>query len=342
MKTVTIAAIVLLPALALAAAPKQPKQAAGDVRIGKLILRISESESAQVFHVVDQLSEWSEFCHHQYGRWAAKAMHLTDADRKLLAQHAALRKAHGWGGGFEQSFYVDSTIEHAASRAFSMSPHLGDMALTNDELKAERAILLHFAPKVRPLLDAQREEVRRFRERLANEADRIAPTVEKLAHFTGVTEPVVVPVFLIPNPEKGSSGGGYNGGRLVLEIQSDPDPLPTFLHEALHALLESRDADLAAATKRANGLDEQALREGIAYALAPGIISTRHDGGDELSEWLAIDVLRGLKPTNSYLRFKLVALVLRPLLRDALDRGETIAEFLPRAVDKWNHVQSRR
>src|SRR4051812_27545964 len=101
MTPTTMVAIVFVPSLALAA-PQEAHRSSGDVQIGKLVLRISEAESAQVFHIVDQLSEWSEFCHRQYGRWAAKSVKLTDADRSLLAKHGEMRKARGWGGGFEQ------------------------------------------------------------------------------------------------------------------------------------------------------------------------------------------------------------------------------------------------
>ena len=334
MNAITMAAAVLAATLA-AGVPAETARS-GDVHLGKLVLRISEAQSAQVFHVVDQLSAWSEFCHPQYARWAARAIKLADADRALLAKHAELRKARGWGGGFEQAFYVDSSIDQAADQAARTG------ALTAEEIKAEKELLLHFAPMLRPLLEAGRGESRGFRARLAQQAEGLAPMMEKLAHFAGVTAPVVVPVFLIPNPEKGSSGGGFNGGRLVLEIQAQPDPMPTLLHESLHAFLESHREDIATAARRGNGLDEQSLNEGLAYALAPGLVGTADEGADELSEVLVLDVLRGTKPTDPYLRFKLVAVVLRPLLRDALERGLTLAEFLPRAVDRWNQVQGRR
>lgn len=334
MRSLPVAAV-FVPLLVLAA-PKKEAAQSSDVQIGQLVLRVSEAESAQVFHIVDQLSEWSQFCHRQYGRWAAKTLKLTKLDRKLLAKHAELRNARGWGGGFEQTFYVDASIKEAVEKGLQAG------VLTSDELNAERQILLHFARRVRPLLEAGIEENQRFRNRLLGEAERIAPTIKKLAVFTGTSGPLVVPVFLIPNPEKGSSGGGYNGGRLVLEIQAEPDPMPTLLHEILHAFLAHRSEDIATAVKRADGLDQQTLSEGIAYALAPGIITTASDGSDQLSEWAVREVLRGTKPADAYLRFKLIALVLRPLLRDALEGGETLTEFLPRAVDKWNQVQGRR
>src|SRR5437870_4411368 len=53
-----------------------------------LVLDIQIARTAQVFHVVDQLAAWSPFCHSQY----ARALELSDADRRSLATHAAIRK----------------------------------------------------------------------------------------------------------------------------------------------------------------------------------------------------------------------------------------------------------
>ncbi len=298
-----------------------------DVVMGDVTLHVSESESAQVFHVVDQLSRWSEFCHAQYSRWADANLRLTSEDRALLEQHAALRKSRGWGQGFEQAFYVDATIAKAATDAAERK------SLTAPELAAEKKILAHFAPKLRPLLEAGREENLRFRTRLVEQQEVLAQTMSKLAKFAERSGAVVIPVFLIPNPEPGNSGGGFNGGRLVLEIQAAPDPMPTLLHEVFHAVLEGRSADLANAAKQVSGLDQQTLNEAIAYAFYPGILGASSDE-DELADDLAGDVLSGKTPADAYLRFKLFAVVLRPMLRGALDKGEPLSVFLPRAITK--------
>jgi hypothetical protein len=87
------------------------------VDMGGIVISVSDSWTAQVFHIVDQLSEWDEACHKQYGRWAATALKLDQQDRKLLQKHAELRRARGWGHGFEQAFYVDRPIEVAAQDA---------------------------------------------------------------------------------------------------------------------------------------------------------------------------------------------------------------------------------
>jgi hypothetical protein len=40
-----------------------------ELRAGVLTLEIHASRTAHLFHVVDQISQWSEFCHHQYIDW---------------------------------------------------------------------------------------------------------------------------------------------------------------------------------------------------------------------------------------------------------------------------------
>lgn len=141
-------------ALVLAAALLLPGAAAAqatNVNLGDLVLVVSDSPTAQVFHIVDQLSEWDQYAHKQYGRWAARALALTQDDRMLLRQHAALRRGRGWGKGFEQGFLVDATIERAAREAVTAG------WLSAAEAASERAILEHFAPKLAPLLTEHTE-----------------------------------------------------------------------------------------------------------------------------------------------------------------------------------------
>src|SRR5687767_1473120 len=52
------------------------------VEAGPLTCEIHISRTATIFHVVDQLAEWSEYCHRQYGRHFARG--LTAFDRDLL------------------------------------------------------------------------------------------------------------------------------------------------------------------------------------------------------------------------------------------------------------------
>jgi hypothetical protein len=74
--------------LALAACAHAP--APSSIDLGELRVAVSTSRTAQLFHIVDQLSGWSPYCHRQYGRWFAQHRPLDDEDRRVLAAHAAL------------------------------------------------------------------------------------------------------------------------------------------------------------------------------------------------------------------------------------------------------------
>ena len=58
------------------------------IEVGRLGLDVYISRTAALFHVVDQLSEWSYYSHRQYGRAFAP---LSDADRAVLEQHGSTR-----------------------------------------------------------------------------------------------------------------------------------------------------------------------------------------------------------------------------------------------------------
>lgn len=303
-----------------------------DVDLGALVLSVSDSWTAQTFHIVDQLSQWDQYAHKAYVRWARKELTLTASDSALLAKHAEMRRARGWGKGFEQAFLVDDPIAVAARNAIDRG------TLTADEANAEREILEHFAPILSKLLDEQGQRIVQFRAALDAQRDQLRPIVAKLAHFAGATSVIRVPAFLVVNSEENSGGGEANGGRLVIEVPS-PDAVGALLHESLHHFLEPRSAEIRAAADSAH-IDYNMMNEGIAYALAPGM-TERRPGSDYLAEATVRYVMRGLPPTDAYLRSYAMGLVLRPLLQDALDHGETLADFLPKAVARWREVAPR-
>lgn len=296
--------------------------------LGGVLLSVSDSQTAQVFHIVDQMSQWDSGVHHGYVRWANRTLKLSEEDQKLLQKHAELRRARGWSNGFEQAFYVDDSIEVAARRA--VENHL----ISADEATTEKMILLHFAPILSGLLDQSAPQITLFRARLEAEAKRISPVVKKLVRFSETKGAIKLPLFLVSNPEEGSGGGGANGGRIVVEIQADPDPLPILLHEALHALLWQHKEAIKAAAESV-GLSWDDLNEGIAHAFSPGLTDDLQVT-DTLAEKLALNFQRGRSERDGYAQSKkyIVALIIRPLLRSALSHDETFSRFLPKAVSK--------
>ena len=303
------------------------------VDLDGVVLSVSASRTAQIFHIVDQLSEWDQFTHKGYGRWAGRTALLDQTARDLLKQHADVRRGRGWDRGFEQSFYVTESIEDAGRRAVESG------VLTEQEVKTEVTVLTHFDRVLAPLLGRGDSAVAAFVDRIGAEAAALRPVISKLRRFAEVQQPVALTVYLVPNPEEGSGGGGAHRDRLVVEVQQKPDPMPFLIHEALHLLVDPHRAAVAAAAESA-GLTWQRLNEGIAYAMAPGI--TNGDAsGDALADAWTQRTIIGAGASDTFVQFYMVATVIRPLLRDALDRGDTITTFLPKAVAKWRSVVNR-
>ena len=320
-----VALLILITLLSLATPTSNARTRIID--LGGLLISLSDSRTAQVFHIVDQMSQWDSAVHHGYVRWANRTLNLSQEDQRLLQKHAELRRARGWGNGFEQAFYVDDSIEVAAQRAVE------NKVISADEAATEKMILLHFVPILSGLLGRSAPQITSFEWRLKTEGKRIAPVVKQLVRFSETKGIVRVPLFLVPNPEEGSGGGGFNGGRLVVEIQKDPDPLPILFHECLHALLWQHKEAIRVAAQSV-GLSWGDLNEGIAHAFSPGLTDNPQES-DSLAERLAKNFQRG-SASDGYAQSKkyMIALIIRPLLRSALKRGETFSRFLPKAVDK--------
>jgi hypothetical protein len=299
-----------------------------EVDLGGLVLSASDSATAQTFYVVDQLSEWDAACHKAYGRWAAKNLTLDAEDQRLLQQHAAMRRVRGWDRGFEQAFYVNDPIPTAAQKAIEGN------VLSPEEAAAETAILEHFLPKLSALRDGAAPRVAAFLARLSADSKSFAPLVQKAARFAEAKAPVRVPLFLVPAAEEG--GGAYGSGRLVVEVADQPDGLPMLLHESIQALLKPHAGAIAAAAQSA-GVSADALTDGIAVALAPGLVD-KVDESDSLGEGLVRQIVRGRPAADPWMQSSMVAVVIRPLLRSALDRGETISAFLPKAAAAWQRA----
>ncbi len=304
-----------------AAQEAKPAPAAdGTVKItcGPLSMEIHVSRTAHLFHVVDQLSGWSEFCHGQYRR----AIHLDAADEAALARHAEIRKARGWGGGLEQLFYTPVPLDRAI--------HGGLRAglLTEKEAATEQEVFSRFEKRVDALLKEQESDLRKSLASLDREA--VTRMAKSLSRLCGV-ESVTVPVFLLASPPPGG-GGGFNGGRLALELCPGEDAAPTLVHEVVHAFLESRKADLAKAAAATPGLDEETLNEGIAYAVMPGLFGAGKE--DRLARRVARDLAAGLRMDDSYVRSNRFGLSLRPVVKEALEKG-TLETLLVQARAVW-------
>jgi len=182
------------------------------------------------------------------------------------------------------------------------------------------------------VLDVFRQTVMSDEPRLAGFAVQISRVRECQA--------INVPGFLIANPSDVDWGGGFNGGRLTLEVARKADMYPVLLHELMHAFLAlSVAVDRLPAVASGIGCDVETLNEGLAYALSPGIFSARDDV-DELQRDVAADRAAGKSFQDSYTRFRRFGLALRPFLREAIHSEQlAIGYVLGRASEAWRNAK---
>jgi len=316
--------ICLLPVVALAN---------GDYRLdaGPLTLDIYISKTANLFHAVDQIAQWSEFCHGQYvSYFEGLEVGIDKPDRDLLAQHCAIRKTHGWGGGLEQTFYTFLDLDAALALGVK------EERLSKEEAQTERQILTHFQSRVERLMTEESPTLKQFVQQLQAKRSDMVAFADNASHFVGGAK-LTIPIYLMANPDERNCGGGFNGGQLTLEIAKNYDMYPMLLHELFHAFIRTKQELIVSAAHSVPGLDEETLSEGLAYAYNPGLIQAGNSGQtDQLLSTVARYTAQGSSLSDSYTRFNTYGLALRPLLKDAfLDKRQTLDAFLPRATDAW-------
>jgi hypothetical protein len=290
---------------------------------------------------VDELAAWHPRAVNPYVIWAEKELPLDDAERALLAAHAKLRRKRRWGA-IDQAFDVEAAVDDAAKTAVD-GKHLGAA-----DAEAERTLLAHFAPRLMPLLEAQAGAVSSVETRFNEALSDFAPVATAVGRLCDVTDDVPVPVVLAPDPSPTDGGSRFESNVLVVEVTAADDPLQTLFHELFHALLMRRRSSFAiAAAKCDEPIDEETLQEGVAYALAPGLVHPA--GSDPLADLVTSVEASAPGPARStpgqgrrraepQVRDVRLALALRDDLRTALGSGDTLGTFLGRACDAWAQV----
>src|SRR5262249_38512302 len=228
---------VLLATIAVAAAPRVIVQA------GPLVLDVGAHRGGQLFHIVDQLSDWGLSCHQQYRRNLAP---FSPQEEALLTRHAAIRKARGYG-------VLDHVFYPADDWRSALDVAVRDGKLTSAEADTERAVLAAFEPRVKKLLDNGQKPIDRATASLKKRAPELEAFARKAARFTG-TAKVAMPLYLVPSPATGG-GGGASGGILFVEVGTDSDPFDVLIHEAWHLFVEAQGGLLDVAAKRPPGFN---------------------------------------------------------------------------------------
>lgn len=301
-----------------------------ELDVGVLVYDISISDTAQIFHISDQLSQWSEFMHPQYKRWADANNVLGNRQKIALAAHAAVRQRLHYGA-LDEAFYTTKSVQNALIDAKEV--------LSPEDFVVEKNLFAAMTPVLQPFVDSHRNGVSALRDRMVAKSDELTNVLNDLVHFTDAYVPKRhVPLWLIASTGKGTGGGGYNAGQMVVEDGSSPEK-NVLMHESLHFVLEHRRSDLEAAAKSCGvGLDEMTLEEGIVYAFYPGLVGSP----GALSHSLALYQSQGKTSDDNYVRFNRLGQALVPLLEKALVDKTTLAAMLRPACDEWKKIDATK
>ena len=304
----------MLLALLLAASPVT-------IDAGPLKVHVVIAETPNDFHAIDQLSAWFPYAHKQYRRYFASPEHggLSPEDEKLLAAHAAIRKAHGWGA-------LDAAMLSGADLDDALAEAVHQKAITSDEATTEKQVLTHFQPRLHALFKEQRPALERFAQGALTATPELTAYAKKASRFWDGAH-VDTELVLVATPA-GGSGGGFAGGRLVVEVDATSSPTYVLEHEGWHAFAESHEPALHTVANEL-GTDFETVSEGLAYAVAPGIFKPANNP-EQLAQTVANDEAANKSFFEEpYVRFNRLGLALRPTLQPALDGDGTFESYLP-------------
>ena len=289
-----------------------------------LTLEVSISWTTNLFHIVDQISDWDEAAHKQYQRYYKE---LSGKDRLLLEEYAVIRRGYGWQGGMEMTFYTNAPFNQAIETGIQAGH------LSREHAEKIKNVLLHFAPRVRKLFNQEKPYLEAYVNFIKKDKPYLNKFFTQISEFCCKGNPITVPVFLIANPSKGGGGGGTSRGKVVVEVPSqfNGGRHSTLYHEVVHAFFRPSYTLIRDTAAGVDGLDGEGLNEAITYAIE-GLINNGRD-------LLVLAVWRDFaarKPLVSYTRNNRFGLALRPLIRRALnDKTQSLETFLPKAADAW-------
>jgi hypothetical protein len=299
------------------------------IPVGPVTLRVTISKTAQLFQIVDEMSQWSQGAHPQYRRWLEARGLLGEHEEALLSAHRKMR-ATGYGP-LDEAFFTELDLTETVARAARLK------LIPRWQIETEQKILTHFEPLLTPLLEEQQPTLLAFRNSIESESERLGQIFSDLAAFAERYAFATVPLFLIATTGPHEEGGGYNGGFMQVEVGTGARG--ALIHELFHLVLDRQLPAIAAAARGCgHDLDAQLLDEGMAYALSPGILGSLGSGVDELSAQVEDARKRGVPANDGSLRNHRLGLALRPLLESALVHRRTLAAFLPDACAAWKEL----
>ena len=133
-----------------------------------------------------------------------------------------------------------------------------------------------------------------FVHQLESRASDLESYAQTFARFCGCKE-MSIPLYLIANPHERNCGGGYNGGKMTLEVPSKYDIYPTFVHELLHAFLNTKKDLLkkAAGLAKGSGVPNRDKVGKVTRAQLEEIVETKKDDLNARDIDAAVRIIEG-------------------------------------------------
>lgn len=309
-----------------------------------LVLDMRVSETATLFYVIDELSQWNPNCDTQYITYFEKLDGgLSKEDKDLLTQHAAIRRTYP-DYKLKTIFYTPLDLEAALDKAVK------EHVITEQEACTERNIFNHFKPRIDCLIADATPAMATLIEKVRSEKPYLTTFASEVSRFTGCTK-LTLSVYLIATPDglgreastsSQNADGGEEKGILTLEIgRHTENAYDTLVREifTIFAHSQRNQRMLGAALRSADGLSTYSICRGLAYAYSPGMMGDM--GLNRLMSKASSVVENGLDFKKSYASDIVYGLALQPLLKQALsDKNQTLETFLPKAVDTWLALKS--
>jgi hypothetical protein len=324
------------PAAAPAPPPPPPPPPPHTLSAPPLAVTLLDARTAQVFHIVDELSRWYPEAPSDYSAWAATDMPLDDGERLMIGKHIQLRMARGWGA-LDQAFSSTAPVVAAAQAAAQKK------LLRPGEADDERVLLEHFGARLRPFLESRQPSIVAFESRLAEAMPAASPLFAQLGRLCDIGDPLSVRVVVVPSPASAQREGRLARGTISIEVAATGDSsvasegaVRALMHALAVAVLQERRGTIASAARKcAESVDDETVEMGLAYAFAPGLVHS--PGGDPLRDAVAAE--RGASLREPRVRAERLGLAVRTELSAALEGGhETIGSFIPKVCDAWANV----
>jgi len=295
---------------------------------GSLAFTFRLSYGANLFYVVDQVSRWDQHTRTYYRDNWEKRFELTAQDRRMLDRYARLRSLYPWGV-LEPAFFGAGGDKEARRR-------LGAIATPEDAVAILKA-LSHFQGRFDKLWAEAVYMEGMTKDLAASMTTDHRRLIDQVTVFFE-SEPHSLDVLPIYSPEPTAGGGGFNGGRIALEMPKGRPVqrlVAVLLHEAFHALQDPKEEQLQAFSTK-NGLPPGVVHEALLYAVSPGVSIRRLGGTDPIPEQIARMEKLDISPDDQLYQTRKLALALEPTLDDYLKQGKRLAEFLPRMASTWD------